>query len=151
VSEQAGRDAALIAEYDAEKPGRTLSGWSKAIVWALGVALSLYAIYWVFAPFGTINASVYVPAFTAIALAMTFVVYRGWRPRASAGENGRPDNPHPVDWVLAGLAIVPMAYAVIFYVEFSRRAAGAATRRCQASRWSPLRTRRPFRAGSRQG
>ena len=106
-------DAALIAEYDSEKPGRTTSGRSKTIVQLLGVGLSLYAINWVLALFGTTNASVYVPAFTAIALAMTFLVYRGW---------GRSDNPHPVDWLLAGLAVVPMAYAIIFYVEFSRRA-----------------------------
>ena len=115
-------EAALIAEYDSEKPGRAISGRSKAIVWTLGVALSLYAINWVLAFFGTINASVYVPAFTAVALAMTFLVYRGWGRSKRAVDAGRPDNPHPVDWVLAGLAIVPMAYAIVFYVEFSRRA-----------------------------
>ena len=123
MTEQAERDSALIAEYDSEKPGRTLSGRSKAIVSALGVGLSLYAIYWVFGFFGTINANVYVPAFTAVALAMTFLVYRGWRRREGAGTKAGADNPHPVDWLLAGLAIVPMAYAIIFYVEFSRRAA----------------------------
>ena len=113
MTKPAASDAELIAEYDSEKPGRSISGRSKAIVSAMGVGLSLYAINWVFAFFGTVNASVYVPAFTAVALAMTFLVYRGW---------GRSDNPHPVDWVLAGLAVVPMAYAIIFYVEFSRRA-----------------------------
>jgi len=122
VSEQATRDAALIAEYDSEKPGRTLSGWPRRIVWALGVALSLYALYWVLAVFGTITANVYIPAFAAMALAMTFLVYRGWgRPRRAVEEK-RPDNPHPVDWILAALAVVPMAYAIVFYEEFSRRA-----------------------------
>ncbi len=122
MSDQVARDAALIAEYDAEKPGRTLSGWPKRLVWALGVAVSLYAIYWVLAFFGTITANVYIPAFTAGALAMTFLVYRGWGRSKRAVDEGHPDNPHPVDWVLAMLAAVPMVYAIVFYEEFSRRA-----------------------------
>jgi len=122
VTDEAAREAALIAEYDAEKPGRTLSGWPKRLVWALGVGISLYALYWVIAFFGTINASIYVPAFAAVALAMTFLVYRGWGRSARAVEEGRPDHPHPLDWVLAVLAVIPMAYAILFYQEFSRRA-----------------------------
>jgi TRAP transporter 4TM/12TM fusion protein len=122
VSDQVARDAALIAEYDAEKPGRTLSGWPKSVVWGMGVALSLYALYWVLAFFGTITANVYVPAFAGVALSMTFLVYRGWGRSKPANVDGRRDNPHPLDWILAGLAIVPMAYAIIFYAEFSRRA-----------------------------
>ncbi|MDQ4034597.1 MAG: TRAP transporter fused permease subunit [Chloroflexota bacterium] len=122
MSDKAARDAALIAEYDAEKPGRRLAGWPKTVVSAAGGALSLYAIYWVLAFFGTINASVYIPAFTAVALAMTFLVYRGWGRGKTAIDEGRPDHPHPIDWALALLAIVPMAYAIVFYVEFSRRA-----------------------------
>src|SRR5688572_25574067 len=122
MSDQAARDAALIAEYDAEKPGRTLSGWPKRVVWALGVAVSLYAIYWVLAFFGTITANVYIPAFTAGALAMTFLVYRGWGRSRRSVDDGHADNPHPVDWVLAVLAAVPMVYAIVFYEEFSRRA-----------------------------
>ena len=122
MDEQAARDAALIAEYDSEKPGRTLSGWPKRIVWTLGVALSLYALYWVMAFFGTITYNVYIPAFTAGALAMTFLVYRGWRRRGADDDRPRDDNPHPVDWILAALAVVPMAYAIILYEEFSRRA-----------------------------
>lgn len=122
MTERADRDAALIAEYDSEKPGRTLSGRSRTIVWALGVALSLYAIYWVFGFFGTINASVYVPAFTAVALAMTFLLYRGWGRSKHAADDAGPDNPHLVDWLLAILAVVPMAYAIVLYREFSRRA-----------------------------
>ncbi|MCA1572270.1 MAG: TRAP transporter fused permease subunit [Chloroflexi bacterium] len=123
MSDQAARDAALIAEYDAEKPGRTLSGWPKRVVWALAVALSLYALYWVLAFFGTITANVYIPAFAGVALAMTFLVYRGWGRSKRAIEEDRPDNPHPIDWILALLAAVPMVYAIIFYEEFSRRAA----------------------------
>ncbi|MDQ3691909.1 MAG: TRAP transporter fused permease subunit [Chloroflexota bacterium] len=122
MSDQAARDAALIAEYDAEKPARTLSGWPRRVVWALGVGLSLYAIYWVLAWFGTITANIYIPAFAAVALAMTFLVYRGWARHREAVEEDRPDNPHPVDWILAVLAAVPMVYAIVFYEEFSRRA-----------------------------
>src|SRR5687767_2158787 len=122
MSDQAARDAALIAEYDAEKPGRTLSGWPKRVVWAIGVALSLYAIYWVLAFFGTITANIYIPAFTAVALAMTFLVYRGWRRSKRSADEEPPDNPGPLDWILAVLATVPMIYAIVFYEEFSRRA-----------------------------
>ena len=122
MSEQSARDAALIAEYDAEKPGRSLTGWAKQAVSAIGVALSLYAIYWVLAFFGTITANIYIPAFTAVALAMTFLVYRGWGRSKRSADEERPDNPGPLDWILAVLATVPMVYAIVFYEEFSRRA-----------------------------
>ena len=122
MNEQGARDAALIAEYDAEKPGRTLSGWPKVVVWALGVGLSLYAIYWVLAFFGTITANVYIPAFAAGALAMTFLMYRGWGRSKDPADSTASDNPHPVDWLLAALAAMPMVYAIVFYEEFSRRA-----------------------------
>jgi len=122
VTDQVARDAALIAEYDSEKPGRTLSGWPRLVVWAMGVGLSLYALYWVLAFFGTLTASVYIPAFAAVALAMTFLVYRGWGRSRRAIEEGGADNPHPVDWILALLSAVPMVYAIVFYEEFSRRA-----------------------------
>ncbi|MBA2633085.1 MAG: TRAP transporter fused permease subunit [Chloroflexi bacterium] len=122
MTDEARRDAALIAEFDAEKPGRTLSGRAKVVVSAMGVALSLYALYWVLALFGTITANVYIPAFAAAALAMTFLVYRGWGRSKGAAEARGPDNPHPIDWILAALAAVPMIYAIVFYQEFSRRA-----------------------------
>ena len=122
MTDQVARDAALIAEYDSEKPGRTLSGWPRLVVWAMGVGLSLYALYWVLAFFGTLTASVYIPAFAAVALAMTFLVYRGWGRSRRAIEEGGADNPHPVDWILALLSAVPMVYAIVFYEEFSRRA-----------------------------
>ncbi|MGH2394502.1 MAG: TRAP transporter permease, partial [Candidatus Limnocylindria bacterium] len=122
MSDPIAQDAALIAEYDSGKPGRTLSGWPKWVVWSMGVALSLYALYWVMAFFGTINNNVYIPAFTAVALSMTFLLYRGWGRSASTVDEGGPDNPHLVDWLLAILAVVPMAYAIVLYREFSRRA-----------------------------
>lgn len=117
MTEEVDREA-LLAEYEAEKPARQLSGTPKLIVWTLSVALSLYALYWVLAVFGTIPRSIYLPAFLGVALALTFLVYRGWGRRGG----GRSDNPHPLDWLLAVLAMVPMAYAIVFYQEFSRRA-----------------------------
>ena len=122
MSGQAAPEAALMAEFESEKPGRTLSGWPKHALAIMGVALSLYALYWVLAFFGTITSNIYVPAFTGVALAMTFLVYRGWGRSKGAIEEGRPDNPHYVDWILAVLAAMPMVYAIIFYEEFSRRA-----------------------------
>lgn len=117
MTEEVDREA-LLAEYEAEKPARQLSGTPKLIVWTLSVALSLYALYWVLAVFGTIPRNIYLPAFLGVALALTFLVYRGWGRRGG----GRSDNPHPLDWLLAVLAMVPMAYAIVFYQEFSRRA-----------------------------
>ena len=117
MTEEVDREA-LLAEYEAEKPARQLSGTPKLMVWTLSVALSLYALYWVLAVFGTIPRSIYLPAFLGVALALTFLVYRGWGRRGGGGS----DNPHPLDWLLAVLAVVPMAYAIVFYHEFSRRA-----------------------------
>ncbi len=117
MTEQVDREA-LLAEYEAEKPARQLSGTPKLIVWTLSVTLSLYALYWVLAVFGTIPRTIYLPAFLGVALALSFLVYRGWGRRGG----GRSDNPHPLDWLLALLAVVPMAYAIVFYQEFSRRA-----------------------------
>ena len=55
----------------------------------LGAGLSLFAIYWVFQP---LAAQVYRPAFLAVALLLTFMVF--------GRDEGRPDA--PLDWVARG-------------------------------------------------
>jgi hypothetical protein len=45
-----GRSDELLAEYEAERPARRLSGWVATLVTAVCVGLSLYAIYWVLQP-----------------------------------------------------------------------------------------------------
>jgi TRAP transporter 4TM/12TM fusion protein len=112
-------EEALRAEYEAERPARRLSGVPLRVVQCMGVALSLYAIWWVFNP---LPAQLYLPSFLMVGLSMTFLVYRGWgRPRQQVA-GGAADNPHPVDWALAVVAIVPFAYMVADWDSFFRRA-----------------------------
>ena len=111
--------AALIAEFDAEKPARTLSGRPLLIVQALGVTLTGLAIWQVFRPQ---SAQFYLPLFLGIALAMTFLVYRGWGRSVVARDESRADNPPWYDWVLAATALVPLAYIALEWQTFFRRA-----------------------------
>ncbi len=64
----------LIEELEAERPARQLSGLPKLLLSIMGVALSCYTLYWVLNP---VPAQVYRTSFLALALAMTFVLFRG--------------------------------------------------------------------------
>ena len=125
---------ALLAEYEAEKPARHLTGPARLVVSAAGVGLSCYAIWWVLDPQ---PAQRYRMTFLAVALGMTFLVYRPWTRRreraASAGEpgpderlqrpgNGQPDNPGVLDWALAAAAVVVIAWPLLDFDAFVRRA-----------------------------
>lgn len=109
-------EEALIAEFESEKPARKLTGLPFAIVQVIGVALSLFGLYWVFRPMAT---QLYLPAFLMIGLPMTFLVYRGW---SRKGDSTRKDNPPIVDWVIAIVAVVPFAYIISDWDAFFRRA-----------------------------
>src|SRR3712207_490881 len=88
----------LIEEYEAEKPARELSGFPRLLLTIFGVALSCYALLWVVNP---VPAQIYRTSFLAIALAMTFILYRAWGSSREAGRGGdreereerRSDNP----------------------------------------------------------
>ncbi len=110
---------ALIAEFEAEKPSRQLTGIPALVVKIGGAGLSLFALYWVFNPMAT---QFYLPAFLMIGLSLTFLVYRGWGRSAKAKDAGKSDNPHLLDWVLAAVAIVPFAYIISDWDPFFRRA-----------------------------
>ncbi len=112
-------EAALIAEYDAERPARTLSGRPLLIVQALGVAMTGLAIWQVFRPQ---SAQFYLPLFLGVALAMTFLLYRGWGRSEAARDAERADNPAWYDWLLAAAALVPLAYIALEWQTFFRRA-----------------------------
>lgn len=112
-------EQAIIAEYEAEKPARTLSGWPLLVVQILGVGVALLALWWVFQP---IAKQFYLPLFLAPVLAMTFLLYRGWGRSAGAREEGRPDNPHLLDWGLAAVSVVPLLYIAADWQTFFRRA-----------------------------
>ena len=112
-------EEALLAEYEAEKPARRLTGIPLRIVQAIGVGLSLFALWWVFNPMAP---QLYLPAFLMIGLPLTFLVYRGWRRSRRAVVEERPDRPHVLDWVLAAVAFVPFAYIAADWEQFFRRA-----------------------------
>ncbi|MGH2446524.1 MAG: TRAP transporter permease, partial [Candidatus Limnocylindria bacterium] len=110
---------ALIAQFEAERPARRLSGLPLVLVQIGCVALSALGLYWVFTP---ISKQLYLPIFLMGALVLTFLVYRGWGRSDRARQEGRPDNPGPLDWVLAGLSIIPFIYIAIDWQQFFRRA-----------------------------
>jgi len=57
---------------EVEGTARTLAGWSGHLTRALGLAISLYAFYWVLA---IVPAQVYRPTFLLLGLAAVFLVY----------------------------------------------------------------------------
>jgi TRAP-type uncharacterized transport system fused permease subunit len=132
----------LLDEFEGERPGRKLHGFPAMVLSVLGGALSLFAIYWVFQP---MSAQQYRPIFLAVALLLTFMVFRGGQRRNRAEHPA--ENPTPLDWVLGIAALVAAGYAAVTADELFRRAAaperagrsaGCCPRSC--SRSSPTRT-----------
>ncbi len=112
-------ESALLAEYEAEKPARALTGMPKMLAVAAGAGLSLFGLYWVFNP---LAKQVYLPLFLALGLFLTFLNYRSWsRPGKDSAETGK-DNPRIWDWALACVAVVPFLYIVSDWQGFFRRA-----------------------------
>ncbi len=113
----------LIEEYEAERPARRLDGIPKLLLSIAGVALSCYALYWVLNP---VPAQVYRTSFLALALAMTFVLFRAWggsHTGEAAHAERRPDNPGVTDYLFAILSLVSLGYTLVVFDEFVRRAA----------------------------
>ena len=71
----------LLDEFEGERPGRKLHGFPATVLSVLGGGLSLFAIYWVFQP---MSAQQYRPIFLAVALLLTFMVFRGGQRRNRA-------------------------------------------------------------------
>ncbi|WP_283135077.1 TRAP transporter permease [Rhizohabitans arisaemae] len=119
------RDAGeLIAEYDAERPARRLTGHLTHVVGALALGVSLYALYAVFNPIPVLP---YRMGFLAAVLPLTFLAYRPglrvprWFARSASGNVPALDNPGIVDWILAGASVVVCAYPLVAFDEFIRR------------------------------
>ena len=112
-------EEALLAEFEAEKPARVLSGIPLMITTVFGIGLSLYALYWVFNP---MPRQVYLPTFLSVGLFLTFLTYRGWARSEKDKEAGGPDHPNVLDWVLAVVSLVPAVYIVSDWQGFFRRA-----------------------------
>lgn len=119
----------LIAEYDAERPARHLTGRLAHVVGALALGVSLYALYAVFNPMPVLP---YRMSFLAAVLPLTFLAYRPGRlprwlgrwskSRATDGPETRAtDNPGIADWILAGLSLVVCAYPLLGFDAFIRR------------------------------
>ena len=111
-------EEALLAEYEAEKPARHLTGRPLLLVQVLGAGLSLFALWWVYKPPST---QIYLPAFLGLGLCLTFLVYRGWGRTTKDKAEGRSDNPTLLDYVLAAVALVPFAYIVSDWEGFFSR------------------------------
>ena len=107
----------LAEEYEAEKPGRRLSGVPALIVNVGCAGLSVYAIYWVLNP---VPAQRYRTSFLAVALALTFLTYRGWGRRKEGEDRERPGI---TDWLLAAASVIALGYTLVNFDEFVRRAA----------------------------
>jgi Tripartite ATP-independent periplasmic transporter, DctM component len=109
------------AEFEAEQPARELSGLPKLIISTAAVAVSLYALLWVVRPQ---PAQPYRTTFLAVTLAMTLLAYRPLARGRGAPEEERAaggDNPGPLDWALAALAVVSLVYPLLVFDDFARR------------------------------
>jgi TRAP transporter 4TM/12TM fusion protein len=112
-------EEALLAEFEAEKPARHLTGIPGYVGSAVGVGLSLYALYWVFNP---MPRQVYLPLFLSVGLFLTFLTYRGWGRSDTAKLSGKADHPNVLDWLLAIVSLAPGLYMVWDWQGFFRRA-----------------------------
>ena len=102
----------VIDEYEVESPIRKLTGPSSTLVRVLATGLAIYALYWVVA---IIEPQIYRVSFLLVTLALSFIIYparRAWRARVGA-----------LDWTLAGLSVVALAWPLIDFREFVYRAA----------------------------
>ncbi|HUG48672.1 MAG TPA: TRAP transporter fused permease subunit [Candidatus Limnocylindria bacterium] len=111
-------EAALLAEYESERPARKLSGWPDLVVKLSAAALSLLALYWVFNP---ITRQLYLALFLLGVLSLTFLAFRGWGRTQVVRDSGRADNPNLIDWLLSGTAILATGYVVLDWNGFFRR------------------------------
>ena len=88
------------------------TGWIGAAVTTLAIGLSLYALYWVLF---IVQPQIYRVSFLLVALVLTFLLFPARR-----GAGGPPS---PVDWVLAAVVIVALAWPLVDFSRFIYRAA----------------------------
>src|ERR687895_1383671 len=109
------------AEFEAEQPARDLTGLPRLVISVAAVAVSLYALFWVVRPQ---PAQPYRTSFLAVTLAMTLLAYRPLTRGGKATEEEQAtggDNPGPLDWALAALALVALLYPLLVFDDFARR------------------------------
>ena len=99
-----------VGEHDEERPARRLSGRVELFVWAASVAIALLVLKQVFLPFAK-GSQYYLVIFLGVTLPLVFLCYRPRGHRAAA--DGESDNPGPLDWVFAAIALVVGLYPVL--------------------------------------
>jgi len=102
-----------VGEHDEERPARRLSGRWEWFVWAVAIAVALLVLKQVFLPFAKGN-QYYLVIFLGVTLPLVFLCYR-MRGGAKDGADDADDtdNPGPLDWVFAAIALVVGLYPVI--------------------------------------
>ncbi len=105
-------DVDASATHEDEEPARQLTGWVRHLVAAGGVLIAVFALYQVFFPLAQGN-QVSLILFLAAVLPLTLLCYRsGLRLRRHNAAAPR-DNPTPVDWLLAVVALAACLYPVL--------------------------------------
>jgi TRAP transporter 4TM/12TM fusion protein len=108
-ADPAPRPELEVGEHDEERPARRLSGRVELFVWAAAIAIALLVLKQVFLPFAKGN-QYYLVIFLGVTLPLVFLCYRPRGRRAGAGED---DNPGPLDWAFAAVALVVGLYPVL--------------------------------------
>ncbi len=101
----------LISEFDEERPKRQLSPGLDHALTAVCFAVSAFVLYQVFFPQRQ-GGQYYLMLFLAAVLPLVFICYRAGRRRTAAASGDRTDNPGPLDWLLAAVALVVCIYPV---------------------------------------
>ena len=96
--------AGLVAEHDEERPSRGLGGRWELGVWIAALVVALLVLKQVFDPFSKGN-QYYLVVFLGLTLPLVFLSYRPWRSAS--------DDPGPLDWVLALVALLVGLYPVL--------------------------------------
>lgn len=113
----------IIARYDEELPARALSGNVDKAVTVACLFTALFVVWQVFSPQRQGN-QFYLMLFLSFVLPLVFLCYRPRTRRPSttaepeavlggATTSARADNPGPIDWVLAAVALIACLYPVV--------------------------------------
>jgi TRAP transporter 4TM/12TM fusion protein len=105
-TEDVEADLSSVGEHDEERPARKLTGRWEWFVWAVSIAVALLVLKQVFLPFAKGN-QYYLVIFLGLTLPMVFLCYR------MRGAAKDPDNPGPLDWVFAAVALLVGLYPVL--------------------------------------
>jgi TRAP transporter 4TM/12TM fusion protein len=108
----------LAAEFEEEKPARSLTGRLAVALRGWAVLVALGVLWQLFFPLAQ-GSQYYLILFLGGTLPLVFLLYRSGlrRPRRAGAQPAerpaRPDRPTPFDWVLAGTALVVCLYPVL--------------------------------------